>query len=59
VRGVERIGARHRVVSVGGGFGGLPAARILGFADVDVVLFSAGHTGGDISVPGEVRGTRQ
>jgi len=56
---VERIGARHRVVSVGGGFGGLPAARILGFADVDVVLFSAGHTGGDISVPGEVRGTRQ
>lgn len=29
---------RHRVVIIGGGFGGLPAARILGYADVDVVL---------------------
>jgi len=26
------------VVVIGGGFGGLPAARVLGFADVDVVL---------------------
>ncbi len=31
-------GPRHRVVIVGGGFGGLPAARILGHAKVDVVL---------------------
>jgi NADH dehydrogenase len=31
-------GARHRVVIIGGGFGGLPAARLLGFADVDVIL---------------------
>ncbi|MGI9080623.1 MAG: NAD(P)/FAD-dependent oxidoreductase [Acidimicrobiales bacterium] len=29
---------RYRVVIVGGGFGGLPAARVLGFADLDVVL---------------------
>jgi len=36
---VERLsGTRHRVVIVGGGFGGLPAARILGHARVDVVL---------------------
>jgi len=34
----QHDGSRHRVVIVGGGFGGLPAARILGFADVDVVL---------------------
>ncbi|MGI9023514.1 MAG: NAD(P)/FAD-dependent oxidoreductase [Acidimicrobiales bacterium] len=33
-----RRAGRHRVVIVGGGFGGLPAARVLGFADVDVVL---------------------
>lgn len=30
--------ARHRVVVVGGGFGGLPAARLLGRGPVDVVL---------------------
>ncbi len=29
---------RHRVVVVGGGFGGLPAARLLSGADVDVTL---------------------
>ena len=29
---------RHRVVIVGGGFGGLPAARVLSGADVDVTL---------------------
>jgi NADH dehydrogenase len=29
---------RHRVVIVGGGFGGLPAARRLGRADVDVTM---------------------
>ncbi len=31
-------GGRHRVVIIGGGFGGLPAARVLGYTDVDVVL---------------------
>ncbi len=30
--------ARHRVVVVGGGFGGLPATRVLAGADVDVTL---------------------
>src|ERR1700693_3432515 len=29
---------RHRVVIVGGGFGGLPATRLLGGEDVDVTL---------------------
>ncbi len=29
---------RHRVVIVGGGFGGLPAAQLLGYRPVDVVL---------------------
>ena len=29
---------RHRVVVVGGGFGGLPATRLLSGADVDVTL---------------------
>ena len=29
---------RHRVVIVGGGFGGLPAARFLGHTDIDVTL---------------------
>jgi NADH dehydrogenase len=29
---------RHRVVVVGGGFGGLPATRLLSGANVDVVL---------------------
>ena len=29
---------RHRVVVVGGGFGGLPAARLLAGTDVDVTL---------------------
>jgi NADH dehydrogenase len=31
-------GARHRVVIVGGGFGGLPATRLLGKEDVEVTL---------------------
>jgi NADH:ubiquinone reductase (H+-translocating) len=31
-------GSRHRVVIVGGGFGGLPATRLLGGEDVDVTL---------------------
>jgi NADH dehydrogenase len=31
-------GPRHRVVIVGGGFGGLPAARLLGLSECDVVL---------------------
>ena len=30
--------ARHRVVIVGGGFGGLTAAQLLGYRPVDVVL---------------------
>ncbi|MDQ6797667.1 MAG: NAD(P)/FAD-dependent oxidoreductase [Actinomycetota bacterium] len=43
-RSEDRSGpGRHRVVIVGGGFGGLPAARILGFADVDVVLIDRGN----------------
>ena len=29
---------RHRVVVVGGGFGGLPATRLLAGSDVDVTL---------------------
>lgn len=29
---------RHRVVVIGGGFGGLPATRLLGRSDVDVIL---------------------
>jgi NADH:quinone reductase (non-electrogenic) len=33
-----RSSGRHRVVIVGGGFGGLPAARWLGRKDVDVTL---------------------
>ncbi len=34
----DRSGPRHRVVIVGGGFGGLPAARLLGGKPVDVTL---------------------
>jgi NADH dehydrogenase len=34
----EEAPARHRVVIVGGGFGGLPAARLLGRKPVDVTL---------------------
>ncbi len=34
----ERGGGRHRVVIVGGGFGGLPATRWLGRKDVEVTL---------------------
>jgi len=30
--------ARHRVVIMGGGFGGLPAARFLARKDVDVTV---------------------
>jgi NADH:ubiquinone reductase (H+-translocating) len=30
--------ARHRVVIIGGGFGGLPAARFLARKDVDVTV---------------------
>ena len=30
--------SRHRIVIVGGGFGGLPAARLLARSDVDVTL---------------------
>ncbi len=37
-------GARHRVVIVGGGFGGLPAARLLGHSQTDVVLIDAATT---------------
>jgi NADH dehydrogenase len=39
-RGVARDGVngRHRVVVVGGGFGGLPACRFLGKLEVDVTL---------------------
>ena len=33
-----RPGARHRVVIVGGGFGGLPASRLLSDVPVDVTL---------------------
>ncbi|MGZ4649789.1 MAG: NAD(P)/FAD-dependent oxidoreductase, partial [Kineosporiaceae bacterium] len=33
-----RPGGRHRVVVVGGGFGGLPATRLLAHSDVDVTL---------------------
>ncbi len=39
--GAERVdsaGHRHRVVIVGGGFGGLPATRLLGGKPVDVTL---------------------
>ena len=34
----DRAAARHRVVIVGGGFGGLPATRFLGRKPVDVTL---------------------
>ncbi len=34
----HRTSGRRRVVIVGGGFGGLTAARVLGGADVDVTL---------------------
>jgi NADH:ubiquinone reductase (H+-translocating) len=34
----ERARSRHHVVIVGGGFGGLPATRLLGGKDVDVTL---------------------
>ena len=33
-----RPSGRHRVVVVGGGFGGLPATRLLARSDVDVTL---------------------
>jgi NADH:ubiquinone reductase (H+-translocating) len=36
--GVGPAGGRHRVVIVGGGFGGLPATRLLGGKSVDVTL---------------------
>ena len=36
--------ARHRVVIVGGGFGGLPAARFLARKDVDVTWSTAATT---------------
>jgi len=35
---VDSAGGRHRVVIVGGGFGGLPATRLLGGKPVDVTL---------------------
>jgi NADH:ubiquinone reductase (H+-translocating) len=38
VRGGIQVGVSHRVVIVGGGFGGLYAARMLRHADVDVTL---------------------
>ncbi len=38
VDGDDRADRRHRVVIVGGGFGGLPAARRLGGRSVDVTL---------------------
>ncbi len=34
----DRADRRHRVVIVGGGFGGLPASRLLGGKPVDVTL---------------------
>ncbi len=38
VDGGDRAERRHRVVIVGGGFGGLPATRLLGGAPVEVTL---------------------
>jgi NADH dehydrogenase len=35
---VQRLDSRHRVVVVGGGFGGLPATRLLARSNVDVTL---------------------
>ena len=35
---------RHRVVVVGGGFGGMPATRLLASSDVDVTLSIGGTT---------------
>jgi NADH dehydrogenase len=37
-RGIPTTGAPHRVVVVGGGFGGLPACRFLGTLPVEVTL---------------------
>lgn len=64
---VQRTAGRRRVVIVGGGFGGLQAARALRWADVDVVLVdrrnhhvfqpllyqvaTAGLSPGDIAAP--------
>jgi NADH:ubiquinone reductase (H+-translocating) len=38
MKATRASGPRHRVVIVGGGFGGLPATRLLGGEDVDVTL---------------------
>ena len=35
---------RHRVVVVGGGFGGLPATRVLAAADFDITLIESHHS---------------
>ena len=38
MKATRASGPRHRVVIVGGGFGGLPATRLLGGEEVDVTL---------------------